>query len=148
MVIEEREQLQVALEEAGQRFMQMEQRCAHHAAEAQRAIRELELQRRLCSSEHRSFASGQTSSPNSTAQSQRAQHDSANSSCASSNGQPASLFAELMSCDLDELPVTCTPALHKENMMQLNELSSDGDEIECDINTEDGSDYRVSTIIY
>ena len=123
LVAQEREQLQMSLEEAGQRCLQLEQRCAHHAAEAQRAIRELELQRRLCSTEHRS--NHHSPGNNSANSSGVSSGQSANGSSCSSNGQPTSLFNELLSCDLDELP-TSTLEKHSGQMMHMTEIGSDG----------------------
>jgi DNA repair exonuclease SbcCD ATPase subunit len=125
LLLAEREQLQQALEDAAQRVLQLEQRCAHHAAEAQRAIRELELQRRLCSTEHRSGLAVNTSNNlhNTSGSSCSSGCHSANSSCCGSTGQPTSLFNELL--ETDDL-MAASSDKHTATMNHSTDSSSDG----------------------
>lgn len=103
-----------------------------------RAQRELEETRRqLCASQHYN-----------TPPSQRKNRDqlSPPSSCSSVNGQPTSLFNELMSCDGDSDDLNKTQNSHLDKngnqILDLTMLTESSDEIECDI-TDEECDWKL-----
>ena len=103
------------------------------------AQRELELQRQLCASQHYS-----TPQP----QKRNREQLSPPSSCSSVNGQPTSLFNELMSCDGDSDDLNKPAGSHLDKngnqILDLTMLTEDSDEIECDI-TDEECDWKLKS---
>lgn len=103
------------------------------------ALRELELQRQLCSSQHYTTPAQRRN---------RDQQLSPPSSCSSVNGQPTSLFNELMSCDGDSDDANKVQNSHLDKngnqILDITMLTEDSDEIECDI-TDEECDWKLKS---
>ena len=131
----EREQLQMSLEDLNQKCFLLEQRCMHHAAEANKAQHELELLR-----QHYTRPIAQKRN--------RDQLSPPSSSSSVTSGQPTSLFNELMSCDNDSDDLNKPQNSHLDKngnqILDLTMLTEDSDEIECDI-TDEECDWKLKS---